>query len=65
MAGLLGLVLKPKEAQCPLVRCIAREFVTCLVMQPIMNLVSPEYVPQIFSPTVIFILVLHIDVHII
>ncbi|XP_057527535.1 uncharacterized protein LOC130806459 isoform X2 [Amaranthus tricolor] len=47
MAGLLGLVLKPKEAQCPLVRCIAREFVTCLVMQPIMNLVSPEHINQL------------------
>ncbi|XP_021738500.1 uncharacterized protein LOC110704996 [Chenopodium quinoa] len=47
VAGLLGLVLRPKEAQCPLVRCIAREFVTCLVLQPIMNLVSPEYINQL------------------
>lgn len=47
VAGLLGLVLRPKEAQCPLVRCIAREFVTCLVLQPILNLVSPEYINQL------------------
>ncbi|XP_057537884.1 uncharacterized protein LOC130815429 isoform X1 [Amaranthus tricolor] len=47
MAGLLGLVLRPKEAQCRLVRCIAQEFVTCLVLQPIMNLVSPEYINQL------------------
>ncbi|KAH9605121.1 hypothetical protein KSS87_000452 [Heliosperma pusillum] len=47
MAGLLGVVLKPREAQCPLVRCIAREFVTCLVIQPIINLVSPAYINQL------------------
>ncbi|XP_074285846.1 uncharacterized protein LOC141611245 isoform X2 [Silene latifolia] len=47
VAGLLGVVLKPREAQCPLVRCIAREFVTCLVVQPIMTLVSPVYVNQL------------------
>ncbi|KAK9677893.1 hypothetical protein RND81_11G174500 [Saponaria officinalis] len=47
MAGLLGVVLRPREAQCPLVRCIAREFVTCLVVQPIMNLVSPAYINQL------------------
>ncbi|KAL2927562.1 Sorting nexin-16 [Bienertia sinuspersici] len=47
VAGLLGLVLRRREVQCPLVRCIAREFVTCLVLQPIMNLVSPEYINQL------------------
>ncbi|XP_074275371.1 uncharacterized protein LOC141599290 [Silene latifolia] len=47
VAGLLGVVLKPREAQCPLVRCIARELVTCLVIQPIINLVSPAYVNQL------------------
>ncbi|CAA2990134.1 sorting nexin-14 [Olea europaea subsp. europaea] len=41
MGGLLTIVLRPREAQCPLVRCIARELVTCLVLQPLMNLVSP------------------------
>ncbi|KAK9667423.1 hypothetical protein RND81_14G255100 [Saponaria officinalis] len=47
VAGLLGVVLRPREAQCLLVRCIAREFVTCLVLQPIMNLVSPAYINQL------------------
>ncbi|KNA18603.1 hypothetical protein SOVF_069330 [Spinacia oleracea] len=55
VAGLLGLVLRPKEAQCPLVRCIAREFVTCLVLQPVMNLVCPEYINQLVE-----ILLLHV-----
>ncbi|KAK4401599.1 hypothetical protein Sango_0900600 [Sesamum angolense] len=41
MGGLLAVVLRPREAQCPLVRCIARELLTCLVMQPIMNFASP------------------------
>ncbi|CAA3017282.1 Intermediate filament [Olea europaea subsp. europaea] len=41
MSGLLAVVLRPREAQCPLVRCIARELLTCLVMEPIMNFASP------------------------
>ncbi|CAL5378695.1 unnamed protein product [Camellia sinensis] len=41
IGGLLAVVLRPQEAQCPLVRCIARELVTCLVMLPIMDFASP------------------------
>lgn len=55
VTGLLGLVLRPRESQCPLVRCIAREFVTCLVLQPIMNLVTPEYINQLVE-----IILLHV-----
>ncbi|KAL2468389.1 Phox-associated domain [Forsythia ovata] len=47
MGGLLTIVLRPREAQCPLVRCIARELVTCLVLQPLINLVSPGYVNEL------------------
>ncbi|KAF9600583.1 hypothetical protein IFM89_010069 [Coptis chinensis] len=43
MGGILAIVLRPREAQCPLVRCIARELLTSLVMQPIMNLASPGF----------------------
>lgn len=49
VAGLLALVLRPKEAQCPLVRSIAREFVTCLVIQPILNLVTPAYINELLE----------------
>ncbi|KAJ8450834.1 hypothetical protein Cgig2_032459 [Carnegiea gigantea] len=49
VAGLLALVLRPREAQCPLVRCIAREFVTCLVIQPILNLVTPAYINELLE----------------
>jgi sorting nexin-13 len=42
VAGILSVVLRPREAQCPLVRTIAREIVTCLVIQPLLNLACPE-----------------------
>jgi len=41
IGGVLAIVLRPREAQCPLVWTIAREIVTCLVMQPLINLASP------------------------
>ncbi|PKI47495.1 hypothetical protein CRG98_032085 [Punica granatum] len=41
MSGVIASVLKPREAQCPVVRSIARELVTCLVVQPLMNFASP------------------------
>lgn len=44
IGGVLAVVLRPREAQSPLIRSIARELVTCLVMQPVMNFASPGYV---------------------
>lgn len=41
MGGVIAVVLRPRESQCPLVRCFARELLTCLVMQPVMNLACP------------------------
>ncbi|KAJ6683822.1 hypothetical protein OIU85_007510 [Salix viminalis] len=41
VGGVLAIVLRPREAQCPVVWTIAREIVTCLVMQPLINLASP------------------------
>ncbi|XP_058069240.1 uncharacterized protein LOC131218612 isoform X2 [Magnolia sinica] len=49
MGGVLAVVLRPREAQCPLVRCFARELLTCLVMQPIMNLASPGYINELLE----------------
>ncbi|XP_022864206.1 uncharacterized protein LOC111384179 isoform X1 [Olea europaea var. sylvestris] len=49
MSGLLAVVLRPREAQCPLVRCIARELLTCLVMEPIMNFASPVYINELIE----------------
>ncbi|XXG68775.1 hypothetical protein AAC387_Pa06g1784 [Persea americana] len=41
MAEVLAVVLRPREAECPLARSLGREFLTCMVMQPIMNFASP------------------------
>uniref|UniRef100_A0A7N0T3S2 Uncharacterized protein n=1 Tax=Kalanchoe fedtschenkoi TaxID=63787 RepID=A0A7N0T3S2_KALFE len=47
--GVLAVVLGPREAQCRLVRCIAREIVTCLVLQPVMNFASPIFVNEVIE----------------
>ncbi|GLT63693.1 hypothetical protein SLA2020_362370 [Shorea laevis] len=49
IGGVLAIVLRPREAQCPLVRTIAREIVTCLVLQPILNLASPGYINELIE----------------
>lgn len=46
MSALLATVLRQREAQCPVIRSISRELLTCLVMQPVMNLASPGYVVE-------------------
>lgn len=49
VGGLLAIVLRPQEAQCPLVCCISRELLTCLVVKPIMNFASPVYVNELIE----------------
>lgn len=49
MSGVLTSVLRPRETQCPVVRSIARELLTCLVMQPLMNFASPGYAFKWFT----------------
>lgn len=49
MSALLATVLRQREAQCPVIRSIARELLTCLVMQPIMNLASPGYINELIE----------------
>lgn len=44
MRGVIALVLRQQEARCSVIRSIAQEFLTCLVMQPILKLASPGYV---------------------
>ncbi|XP_071930858.1 uncharacterized protein [Coffea arabica] len=55
MGGVIAAVLRPRESQCPLVRCMARELLTCLVMQPVMNLASPAYINQLIESILIAI----------
>ncbi|KAB5541377.1 hypothetical protein DKX38_014351 [Salix brachista] len=49
VGGVLAIVLRPREAQCPLVWTIAREIITCLVMQPLINLASPAYINEVLE----------------
>ncbi|XP_028553572.1 uncharacterized protein LOC110100045 isoform X1 [Dendrobium catenatum] len=49
VGGVLAVVLRPQEAQCSLVRCISRELLTCLVVQPIMSFASPVYVNELIE----------------
>ncbi|CAK8577566.1 unnamed protein product [Lathyrus sativus] len=49
MSALLATVLRQREAHCPVIRSIARELLTCLVMQPIMNLASPVFINELIE----------------
>ncbi|GAV84689.1 PX domain-containing protein/PXA domain-containing protein/Nexin_C domain-containing protein [Cephalotus follicularis] len=49
VGGVLAVVLRPREAQSRLVRSIARELVTCLVMQPLMSFASPGYINELIE----------------
>ncbi|KAK8613614.1 hypothetical protein V6N13_101371 [Hibiscus sabdariffa] len=49
IGGVLAVVLRPREAQCPLVRTTAREIVTCLVVQPLLRLASPGYINEVIE----------------
>ncbi|KAI3525388.1 hypothetical protein L1887_04149 [Cichorium endivia] len=49
MGAVLAVVLKPREAQSPLVRCISRELLTCLVMEPVMRFASPGYINELLE----------------
>ncbi|KAG6415005.1 hypothetical protein SASPL_122404 [Salvia splendens] len=49
MGGLLAVVLRPTEARCPLVRCIARELLTCLIIQPLVNFANPVYINELIE----------------
>uniref|UniRef100_A0A0D9XPA5 PX domain-containing protein n=1 Tax=Leersia perrieri TaxID=77586 RepID=A0A0D9XPA5_9ORYZ len=47
VGGVMALVLRPQDAQSPLVRCFSRELLTCLVLQPVMNFASPIYMNEL------------------
>ncbi|CAK8571207.1 unnamed protein product [Lathyrus sativus] len=49
ISGVLATVLRKPEAQVPVIRSIAREIVTCLILQPIMNLASPAYINELIE----------------
>ncbi|XP_027362494.1 uncharacterized protein LOC113870094 [Abrus precatorius] len=47
ISGVLATVLRKREVQCPVIRSIAREILTCLILQPVMNLASPAYINEL------------------
>lgn len=49
MGAVVAVVLNPREAQSALVRCIARELLTCLVMEPVMRFASPAYINELLE----------------
>ncbi|XP_020245741.1 uncharacterized protein LOC109823779 isoform X1 [Asparagus officinalis] len=49
VGGILAVVMRPQEAKCPLARCISRELLTCLVLQPVMDLASPAYINELIE----------------
>ncbi|KAE8707247.1 Phox-associated domain,Phox-like,Sorting nexin isoform 3 [Hibiscus syriacus] len=49
IGGVLAVVLRPQEAQCPLVRTIAREIVACLVVLPLLHLATPGYINEVIE----------------
>ncbi|XP_047150660.1 uncharacterized protein LOC124822677 [Vigna umbellata] len=55
MTAVLATVLRQREAQCPVIRSIARELLTCLVMQPIMNLASPGYINELIEALILLL----------
>ncbi|KAG5076163.1 hypothetical protein JHK82_054858 [Glycine max] len=55
MSGLLATVIRKREVQCPVIRSIAREIVTCLIVQPVMNLASPAYINELIESLLVFL----------
>ncbi|XP_061376324.1 uncharacterized protein LOC133318351 [Gastrolobium bilobum] len=49
MSGVLATVLRKPDVQCPVIRSIAREILTCLILQPVMNLASPGYINEVIE----------------
>ncbi|KAF5448731.1 hypothetical protein F2P56_029237 [Juglans regia] len=49
IGGVLAVVLRPREVHSPLIRSIARELITCLVMQPVMNFATPGYINELIE----------------
>ncbi|EPS67595.1 hypothetical protein M569_07179 [Genlisea aurea] len=49
VGGILAVVLRPRDSQCPLVRCISRELLTCVVIRPLLNFASPLYINELIE----------------
>ncbi|MCO5602326.1 hypothetical protein L7F22_056456 [Adiantum nelumboides] len=44
MSGVVAILLRPQDAQCALMRGLARELLACAVLRPVMNFASPGFI---------------------
>ncbi|KAI5066366.1 hypothetical protein GOP47_0018990 [Adiantum capillus-veneris] len=44
MSGVVAILLRPQDAQCALLRGLARELLACAVLRPVMNFASPGFI---------------------
>eukprot|EP00250_Pteridium_aquilinum_P011928 c20397_g1_i1 orf=299-3499(-) len=44
MSGVVAILLRPQDAQCALLRGLARELLACAVLRPVMNFASPSFI---------------------
>ncbi|KAH7443476.1 hypothetical protein KP509_02G036500 [Ceratopteris richardii] len=44
MSGVVAILLRPEDAQCSLLRGLARELLACAVLRPVMNFASPVFI---------------------
>lgn len=47
--GVVALVLKRQDAQCRLLRAMARELLACVVLRPVINLASPGFINELIE----------------
>lgn len=44
MGAMVGIILRPQDAQCLLMRGLTRELLACAVLRPVMNFASPGFI---------------------
>ncbi|GBG81705.1 hypothetical protein CBR_g32698 [Chara braunii] len=47
MGGVVAIILRPEEAHCGVLRCLARELLACALMKPVMKFASPGYINEV------------------
>ncbi|KAG0586098.1 hypothetical protein KC19_2G064000 [Ceratodon purpureus] len=47
--GVVSLVLKRQDAQCRLLRAMGRELLACVVLRPVINLMSPGFINELIE----------------
>ncbi|KAI5079555.1 hypothetical protein GOP47_0005034 [Adiantum capillus-veneris] len=53
MGGMVAIVLRPQDAQCVLMKGLARELLACAVLRPVMNLANPGFINKSIERAII------------